>query len=86
MSNSFELPPPPAQYFYNQFWRHKLIRWGWSSIEAGMIARNLATKCYLTPYNMHIQCLRDASEEYRYPDPKRAVNVILQRAKNEKAF
>ena len=81
-----KLPPPPyppPRFFYNRFWMRKLIRWGWSYVEAGLIAQDIAEKCYLAPYDIHIQVLREASEEYRDPDPSKALLVVLRRKKNK---
>lgn len=78
---SFELPMPPARFFYNRFWMRKLIRWGWSYVEAGLIAQEIAEKCYLAPYDIHIQILREAAEKYRNPDPGKALLVLLRRKK-----
>lgn len=61
----------------------KLRRQGWSYVEAGLIARDIAEKCYLAPYDIHIQILRDATETYRFPDPDKAV-AILQKTRQGK--
>lgn len=75
-SKSFELPTPPARFFYNRFWMRKLFRWGWSYVEAGLIAQDIAEKCYLAPYDIHVAILRDATETYRLPDPDKAVMIL----------
>lgn len=73
---SFEVPAPPARYFYNRFWMHKLRRWGWSYVEAGLIARDIAEKCHLAPHDIHARILRDATDTYRLPDPAKAVAIL----------
>lgn len=72
----FDVPRPPARFFYNRFWQRKLIRWGWSYVDAGLIAQDIAEKCYLRPYDIHIVILRDATQTYRFPDPGKAAVAL----------
>ena len=81
-TDSFTLPPkamPPAKFFYNRFWMLKLRRWGWSYVHAGILAQHIAEKCYLAPYDIHVQILREATETFRNPDPDKADALLRQR-------
>lgn len=74
---------PPARFFYNRFWMLKLRRWGWSYVHAGILAQDLAEKCYLAPYDIHVQLLRDAETTYRNPDPDRANAMLRDRVRKK---
>ena len=63
----------------------KLVSWNWDYVTAGLIAQDIAEKCYLAPYDIHVQILRDATDRYRFPDPDDVLPILQEIRHRRKA-